>query len=663
MNFPIRGAAMILAGLVLVLPATAQTYTQEQADRGHVIYTQKCSTCHGASLEGVAGPSLSGPEFRAAWSDESTTVDDLHFIISSSMPPRGQPKLTDDQYIDVLAFILRENGVPAGAEPLMPDSEYLAAIRMTGAGDMPLTDAPAFVEGPRGLEPTGTGPSRQQLLDAVNDASNWLYHTHDFHGTRYSALDQITKENVSQLRPECIYQVGDAGQFQNGPIVYDGVMYVSGVHVTAAFDAATCRPVWRHEWTPLASEVWLNNRGVAIQDGYVVRGTSDGYLFALDAADGTLLWARRVADSDLGETFTMAPMIYGDTILIGPAGSENAISGWIGAFRLSDGEEVWRFHTVPGATLEGGHTWGNPEGIVIGGGATWTPLSLDTERGELYVPVTNPAPDIPAELRPGDNLYTNSIVALDVRSGDLRWYEQMVPNDYHDWDLTQVSPIFRGTVDGVERDLVTVTGKHGLLHMLDRTTQERLYEAEVARRENVDAPVVETGTYACPGFLGGVEWNGPALHPGEGLLVTPAVNYCMTIFPAEEVRHVEGELYLGGRVEYSQEGWSGYLTATNVADGSQRWRYVSEAPMIAAVTTTAGDLVLTGDLSGDFLALDVASGEPLYRFNTGGPMGGGVVSYAVDGRQYIAVASGFPSGFWVSDHNGQATVVVFALPR
>ncbi len=663
MRFRLAGTATLVAALSSVIPSAAQTYTAEQADHGRLVFAEVCSKCHGSSLEGDAAPALSGPEFRAAWSDGRTTVDDLHYIITSSMPPRGMARLTDEQYVDVLAFILRENGVPSGGDPLRADSEYLAAIRMTGADDLPGADAPSYLVGPRGLDPTGTGPSRQELLGADDDASNWLYHTHDLRGTRYSALEQIDRDNVSRLRPECIYQLGESTNFQTGPIVYDGVMYVTGLHVTVALDAATCRPLWRHEWAPLDQEVWLNNRGVAIQDGYAVRGTSDGYLLALDRADGTLLWARQIADPGLGETLTMAPMILGDRILVGPAGSENAISGWVGAFRLADGEELWRFHTVPGATLEGGETWGNPEGIVLGGGAVWTPLSLDAERGELYVAVTNPAPDIPAHLRPGDNLYTNSIVALDVDSGSLRWYRQIVPNDFHDWDLTQVSPVFRGSVRGVERDLVSVTGKHGLLHLLDRTTQEELFAAEVAHRENVDAPVSPGGTFACPGFLGGVEWNGPALHPGEGLLVTPAVNYCMTIFPDENVRHVEGELYLGGRLEFAQDGWSGYLTAVDVEDGSRRWRYESDAPMVAAVTTTGGDLVLTGELNGDFLALDVATGEPLYRFNTGGPMGGGVVSYAVDGRQYIAVASGQPSGFWVLDHPGQATVVVFALPR
>jgi alcohol dehydrogenase (cytochrome c) len=510
--------------------------------------------------------------------------------------------------------------------------------------------------------PKGKGPTDDELLGAAENETNWLHHTRTYQGTRFSPLSQINTDNVENLRPQCIYQVGVPGPFQTGPIVHDGTMFINGVHVTAAIDATTCIPKWRHTWEPLDREPWTRNRGVAIKDGYVVRGTADGYLIALDAEDGTLLWARQVANPWLGETFTMPPMIFEDMILIGPAGSENAISGWVGAFSLSDGQPLWRFETVPGATRAGGETWGNPEGILLGGGAIWTPLSLDTERRELFVAVTNPAPDLPAYLRPGSNLYTNAIVALDVDTGELRWHDQIVPADDHDYDLTQVSPAFRGRVDGRERNLLAAVGKDGVLHVLDRDSQERLNQTPVTTILNVDEPVTTKGVYACPGVLGGVLWNGPALHPEEGLLITPAVDYCSTFFAAEEVRHVEGTGYLGGRVELDNESWSGWLTAVDFSDGSIRWKYHSPSPMVAAVTTTAGGLVLAGELGGDFMALDVKTGDPLYRFQTGGPMAGGIATYAVDGRQFIAVASGDPLPRWIKDHSGAATIIVFALP-
>jgi alcohol dehydrogenase (cytochrome c) len=220
-------------------------------------------------------------------------------------------------------------------------------------------------------------------------------------------------------------------------------MYMTTVHATVALDASNCRPKWRYTWVPKARESAWTNRGIAIKDGRVVRGTSDGYLLELNAQTGEMIWARKVADSAAGETFTMAPLIFEDLILIGPVNSENAISGWVGAFRLSDGSEVWKFKTVPGVEETGSKNWPNPKGIKLGGGAVWTPLSFDPERGELYVPVGNPAPDFAAALRRGDNRYANSMVALDVHTGKLRWYKQMVTNDSHDSDLTQVSPLFK----------------------------------------------------------------------------------------------------------------------------------------------------------------------------------------------------------------------------
>jgi alcohol dehydrogenase (cytochrome c) len=288
-------------------------------------------------------------------------------------------------------------------------------------------------------------------------------------------------------------------------------------------------------------------------------------------------------------------------------------------------------------------------------------MSLDVDRGELYVAVTNPAPDLPAHLRPGANLYTNSVVALDVRTGTLRWYDQLVPSDFHDWDLTQVSPLVRARVAGKERNLLITAGKDGLLHALDRDSHERLYSAAVTTRSNVDAPLTQAGVAVCPGILGGVEWNGPAYHPGTGLLYVPAVDWCFKFALAHDdsVRYVPGQNYLGGEVTPVGE-WQGWLTALDVHDGSVRWRYRSAQPMVAAVTATGGGLVFTGEMTGDFIALDAADGTERYRFNTGGGINGGIASYAVAGRQYVAVTSG--GGTLTFGGGGSPTVFVFALP-
>ncbi|MDH3456745.1 MAG: PQQ-binding-like beta-propeller repeat protein [Gemmatimonadota bacterium] len=656
-------AVILLAAVLTAASGEAQElYTPEQAERGLSVFRAECVTCHGSGLQGRSGPPLVGDNFLKAWARPDRTADDLFYILRTTMPPGRSRALTDRQHADVLAYILRQNGFSAGTSELGSDAALLdTPLEHAGVGEGNESALPPdFIEGDRGLDPTGEGPTQAELNAAAGDTRNWLYQTQNYAGTRYSSLDQIDRTNVAALRPVCAHQLGELRNFQTSPVVYDGVMYLTTLHVTVAIDATTCKPVWKHEWDVQDRDVWGNNRGVAVKDGRVVRATSDGYLVALDRLTGELLWARHTANADLGETYTMAPMIYQDLILVGPAGSENAVRGWIGAFRLQDGQPVWRFNIVPEPGEPGSETWDNPPGIPVGGGAVWTPLSLDTDRGLLHVPATNPAPDFPAALRGGVNLYTNAMIALDVRTGRLVWYDQLVPADDHDWDLTQVSPLYRTEVNGEERDLIATVGKDGVLRVLDRDSHERLFETPVTTLENTEAPVTTDGTYACPGILGGVEWSGPAYNPGTNMLYTPAVDWCGTYILADTVRYVEGENYLGGEWEFG-DSWGGWITAVDASDGAVRWRYRSDRPMVANVTTTAGGLVLSGELNGDFLALDAETGDVLYRFHTGGPMGGGIVTYEIDGTQYIAVMSGLPSGFWVDEYAGSPTAFVFAL--
>jgi alcohol dehydrogenase (cytochrome c) len=374
-----------------------------------------------------------------------------------------------------------------------------------------------------------------------------------------------------------------------------------------------------------------------------------------------MLWARKVADATAGETVVMAPLLFEDLVLIGPAGSENGIKGWVGAFRAEDGQAVWRFNIVPGAGEPGFDTWKSDASVPLGGGALWTPLSLDAARGHLFVATSNPSPDFSSALRGDKNLYTNTLLVLDVRTGKVVWYDQVVPQDDHDWDLTQVSPLIRTSVNGKLRELVITAGKDGMLRAVDRETRERVYETPVTTRSNTDAAVTRSGTHACPGVLGGVEWNGAAFNARTNLLYVPAVDWCGTFTLTDEVRFVPGAPYMGGT--YTPDaGSQGWLTALNASTGEIKWRYRSTRPMVAAVTTSDGGVVMTGELTGDFVVLNAEDGRELYRFNTGGPIGAGIVTYETAGRQYIAVASGSPSSFWVDASPGTPTVFVFALP-
>ena len=643
-------------------PATS-SYTEDQFERGEVLYQKECALCHGLELDDGAAPAIVGSTFRKTWSMLGANVAELYNRIATTMPPRQDNFLSEDQNLDILSYLLGRNNVLRGTEALRNEYDYLAAIPIA-RGDETLDISVSFIEGLYGMEPTGNGPGMNELLNAGNNSDDWLHHNKSYKGIRYSALNEINTSNVDKLVQVCAYQMNSRAPLQTGPIVYQGIMYVTDATHTAAINAATCQKIWAHDWMPKDRMVWGNNRGVAIKDGYVVRGTPDGYLFALDSTDGNLLWARQVADPWLGETFTMPPTVFEDMILIGPAGSENAISGWLGAFSLTDGDLIWKFMTVPDAAAGGGESWGNPEGIKLGGGAVWTPLSFDLELGEVYVAVTNPAPDLPAYLRPGDNLYTNCIVALDILTGELKWYKSIVPNDDHDWDLTQVTPVLKAGVDGVSRDMVATVGKDGVLRTLDKRTHQPLYETPITTILNADIPVTREGVVACPGVTGGVLWSSPAYHPGERILLTSSIDYCSRFRAANNVRFIPGQLYMGGNARHEGD-MSGWITAVEVESGEVRWKYQTEFPNVAAVTTTAGGLAISGTLAGDLLFFDVATGEVLNSIATGAQIGGGNISYAVDGKQHIAVGSGRGMLTIRPPQLGlprQTSIIVYALP-
>src|SRR6266540_407587 len=626
--------------LRLLAPALAQ------AARGQAVYDNKCASCHGLRLEGGSASALSGDKFTDRWARGDKSVDDLYYITRTKMLFGAGNTLSKQQYIDTVAYILKANGYKAGTQELPADPALLKQIKIElqvslkeGVVQTPAesgASASASTNGAGGApDPSSKGPSQQELNAAPSNAADWLMSNHDYTGQRYVDLKQINRLNAASLRPVCLYQAGDTKPFHNNPVVYRGVMYITTTNSTIAIDATNCRVKWRHNWKPKSVEVYPPNRGAAIKDGRVVRATTDGYLFALDIETGKPLWERKVIATEKNEgSFNMAPMIFENLVLLGLGISEQGVKGWIGAFRLETGEPVWRFNTVPDDGEPGAETWGNADVRKRGGGAVWAPLSLDPQAGIVYVPVANPAPDFLA-----------------------------TPSDSHDWDLTQVSPLFTATVGGKTRKLVALAGKDGLLRVLDRETKEPLYATPVTTRSNVDEPLTVKGTYTCPGVLGGVLWNGPAYNPNTNMLYTPAVDWCGRFIKASEDRFIPGQLYMGGTyIGDPIEKSRGWVTAVDASTGKVAWQYESSKPMLAAVATTSAGLIFTGEMTGDFLTLDARAGKVLYRFNTGGPMNGGVVTYAVNSKQYVAATSGSATGFWRAAP-GSSTVVIFSLPE
>jgi alcohol dehydrogenase (cytochrome c) len=506
----------------------------------------------------------------------------------------------------------------------------------------------------------------------ATDASggDWLYVDHDLAGTRHSTLKQITTENVSKLVKACAYSFPDKEPSQTAPIVSSGVMYLTTAHYTVAIDGADCHVIWSSTWTPREHEPLNTHRGGALADGKIIRGTNDGFLLALDAKDGHQLWAKQIADPKEGYFISMPPLVHGDLVYIGPAGAETAARGWVGAFRIKDGEPVWRFNIVPADGEPGADSWGpNPDARKHGGGNLWTPMSFDEKKNLLYVPGGNAAPDLYDDDRPGDNLYTNSLIALDATTGRLAWYRQFIPHDVHDYDVSHVAPVFKTTINGSTRNVIASTGKDGLLRLLDRDTKEIIYSVPFITRLNIEASI-KTPVRVCPGTLGGEEWNGSSYYATQNMLIVPATDWCAEFSkdataPDPQKEHTRG-FYFGGQTKF--DPWSaarGRLTAFDASTGQEKWRYDAAKPMIAGVTTTAGDLIFTGEITGDFLALDARSGKVLLRQALGGPAGGGVVTYSARGKQNVAVVSGIVGVYNLvapEIGGGNTTVTVFRLP-
>jgi alcohol dehydrogenase (cytochrome c) len=632
---------------VLLALACGSASAQDQAvtaqiERGATVYVAHCAACHGDRLEGKTGLDLVGigPAYR--WIGQ--TASDLYQKVAT-MPLGAPNSLAKTDYVDLTAFIVAKNGGKLGAV-LTGEPSALRQVAI-GADEPGLAKATTMTR--RDISAAIAGGPNQDELNRAGTSTDWMFATHDYAGQRYVDLKQIDKKNVGGLRPTCLYQLSDTDPFPTSPLVYRGAIFVTSRHAAMSIDATTCKLNWRYDRPSRVPAAYIEkmNHGAAIKDGKLVFGTHDGFLIALDAGTGKEIWARDViSPKDNQGGFTMSPIVADDLVIMGPAGSEIGVKGWVGAFKLSTGEPVWRFNTIPDDGEPGAESWPDHASRQHGGGTVWGALTYDTAKGLIFVPVSNPTPDFNGDKRAGANLYTCAMVVLDIHTGKLVWYYQVSPHDTHDYDLTQASPQFSVSVDGKPSNFVVAAGKEGQLHVIDRDTHQQLYQTPVTQWQNTGVPWVDLdksadGSLACPGALGGVQWNGPAFNPGTKALYVPAAQWCaFSKDPASTSR--------------------GWLTAVDAAGGKVLWRYQSMRPMLAAVTTTSAGLVFTGELTGDMIVLDADNGKLLYRFDVGGPMVGGITTYQVDGTQYVAAVTGMANSMWQADP-GSSTVIVFSL--
>ena len=660
-------AAVVLLGVVLGQAARSVeselggasvrvTLTDAQVDAGRTLYARHCSSCHGADLQGGAGVALSGGAFISTWRGRS--LRDLHALVAKQMPLNAPGTLKPEEVFSILAFVLNRNGYPADGVSLGQSTLYANLFLSTDAANNagsarvqpPVLPAAAKVF----AHPAGNAPTAAELLEA--GADDWLMYNKDYRGQRYSALDQINAQNAHELVAVCAFQLGQVGWYQPSPVIHAGVLYVTAGNSTYAVDAQTCRQRWRHDYVAAEPPIVVVNRGVAIYKGAVYRTTPTGHLIALDAATGTLLWDVWVSNTAQGYWLSSAPIITAGTVVIGEAGADFGANGHLYGFDADNGTRLWSFDLVPTGSQAGAASW--KAGSAHGGGSTWTSYSADPLKGLIYAPIGNPAPDYRGDGRPGGNLYSDSIIALETSTGHLAWYVQQLAHDVHDWDTSAPPALYE--IGG--RDYLAAATKGGWLYIYDRSTHRLIAQPEVSTHSNDTKEPTAEGIHTCPGNVGGVQWNGPAYSPKAAALYVNSVEWCGT-YAKSETQFVKGGLYLGGDFTPDpRETATGWVRSFDAATGRPLWVRPSATPMLAGITPTAGNVLLTGDLNGDFLVLNAASGETLYRFNTGGAVAGGVSTYRVDGRQFVAVASGNASRtVWGTE--GAASVFIFALPK
>jgi PQQ-dependent dehydrogenase (methanol/ethanol family) len=506
---------------------------------------------------------------------------------------------------------------------------------------------------------------------------DWPGYNNSLTSERFATLDSIDTKNVAGLKLRCSFDTGEQTSFQTGLVEVDGVLFGTTEHDTFSIDANNCKLNWRAH-ADFASGPLKVNRGPAWLDGRVFRGTVDGRVIAYAAKSGKPLWSTPIGDAAKGESVPASPVAWNGLVFAGIAGGDNkGVKGRMYALDAATGRIVWEFYMVPkgpedatrGAEASAGGakpaaSWKNSKGIPVTGGATWSSYSLDPAKGLLYVPGGNPAPDFASAPRPGENLFADSVVVLDAKTGTYQKHFQLVARDFHDWDVSTAPVLF---LNKRGHRMLAEAPKDGHLYLIDLTSGRTVFRKPVTTVSNVNAPMTSHGTRFCPGTQGGAEWNGAAFDPSDNLIFTGEVDWCTTVHmaAAESLTAAKpGQPWSGATDGFGQQDdpkqWSGWMTASDADSGERKWQFHAPFPLMGGVTPTAGRLLLFGDMGGNFYAFDAANGKKLWTTDLGGAIGGGVITYDSGQGQKIAVAAGMTSPIWPTPKIN-AKVLVFGL--
>jgi alcohol dehydrogenase (cytochrome c) len=641
----------------LALASFASSAITQTTDAGRGIYDTACARCHGGDGQGGE----SGPSVLLQIS--ARTDEDLAEYLREGTPERGMPPVSLGQddlnrligYLRALVPLFTPGPAEVDRRALtLADGGTLAGVVINeGLTDLQLRDDGGAIRLLRKLP----GSRYREVTSDVD----WPSYHGETLGNRYSELSQINQGNVSHVGPVWSFPLPVTGWVQTTPVVEDGIMYVSSANEAWALDAGTGRQIWHYQ-RPRTQGLSGNasfgvNRGVALADDKVFMLTDNSHMIALGKSDGSLLWETVMADWNENYNSTNAPLVAGRVVVGGHAGGDEGVRGFLSAYDIETGAEAWRFWTIPDPGAPGSETWDNEEALEHGAGATWMTGSYDPDLNIVYWPTGNPGPDFFGDNRAGDNLYTDSVIALDADSGELLWYYQFTPHDVHDWDAQEPLALIDTDWQGEPRKLLIQANRNGFFYVLDRVTGELLLARPFLEKLNWAAGIDESGrpilnelpltpvgeTYVCPGFQGGTNWYSTSWNPGTGYYYIQALERCM-LFSKRDQEWVRHGSYMGGTARQAPgEGFEKTVRAIDIQTGEVVFDIPQgPAPSTASagLLTTASGLIFFGENSGSFVAADTATGEILWQFQSNHTWRSSPMTYMFDGKQYVAVAMG-----------------------
>jgi alcohol dehydrogenase (cytochrome c) len=650
--------SLALISLVGIAPA--------QVPNGRQQYETRCSRCHGGDATGGE----SGPDIVAQI--DARTDSELAAFLRTGRPSSGMPAfdLPAPEMTALTAYVRTLVPVQSGPPP--------APVRKTvQTTDGQTLEGRVLNEGMADLQML-TGDRRIHLLRKtatdryrqVTSQTDWPTYHGDPSGNRFTKLTQIDKSNVSRLAPRWAFQIPNATQVQNTPVVVGGIMYVSSANEVYALDAGTGRSLWHYQ-RPRTKGLAGNasggfNRGVAISGDRLFMLTDNAHIMSMNRFNGELLWETEMADWHQNYNGTSAPLVVGNLVISGTAGGDEGVRGFVAAFEAATGKEVWRFWTIPKPGEPGSETWkGNS--WEHGAASTWMTGTYDPQLDLVYWPAGNPGPDFNGDNRDGDNLYSDSILALEAKTGKLKWYYQFTSHDIHDWDAEEPPVLADTNWQGQPRKLLLQANRNGFFYVFDRATGQLLLAKAFLKKLNWAKEIGKDGrpvlnqlqeqangeSYVCPGIEGGTNWYSTSFNPGTGLYYIQALERC-NLYSKREMEWQAGKGFMAGVARPApDESFTKSLRAINIQTGEIAWdlpQASARFPASAGVISTASGLVFFGENSGSFMAADAVSGKVLWEFPANQSWRASPMTYMFDNRQYIAIAAG-------------TSIIAFALPE